>query len=167
MPPERIAEALATACPPEMRLQRLVCGRLTVLNDAYNANPTSVAAALRTLADMGVAPAGRRVAVLADMLELGPQSQDLHAETGRLLARMGCIDCLVAVGPQARHLADAAVAETPKLTAHRFGDVAEAAARIRELLRPGDVVLLKGSRGMRLEQLIAAINKLEPNARYT
>ncbi len=159
MPPEQIVEALATACGPEMRLQRIVCGGVTVLNDAYNANPASMAAALRTLADTTVGPAGRRVAVLADMLELGPLSQDLHADAGRLLTRLGCIDCLVAVGSQAGHLADAAVAEAPGLAVHRFEDASRAAGRIAGLLRPGDVVLLKGSRGMRLEQLVKAIEQ--------
>lgn len=155
MAPEQIAAALAQVTPPDMRLQRLEYGSVTVINDAYNANPASIAAGLRTLADMPTAAAGRRVAILADMLELGPHTKDLHEQAGHLLASLGKIECLVAVGPHTQHLADAALAVAPKLAVYRFGDSDAAAKAVARLLRTGDTVLLKGSRGMQLEKLLA------------
>lgn len=165
MTPEQIAQALAQVRPPEMRLQRLHYGSVTVINDAYNANPASMAAGLRTLADMQVAAEGRRVAVLADMLELGEQSREFHEQAGRTLAALGGIGCLVAVGPQTQHLADGAAAaqngagSNATLAIHRFADAEQAAREIAKVLQPGDTVLLKGSRGMHLEKLLPAIEK--------
>jgi UDP-N-acetylmuramoyl-tripeptide--D-alanyl-D-alanine ligase len=159
MLPEQIADALGRVRSPDMRFQRFQYGSLTVINDAYNANPASMAAALRTLADIPPSPGGRRVAVLADMLELGAQSTDLHRQTGQLLAQLGVVDCLIAVGPQSRHLADAAATESPGLEVHRFMDAPHAAARITRVIRPGDLALLKGSRGMCLESVLPAIQR--------
>ncbi len=159
MPAEQIAEALGEVRPPEMRLQRSRYGEVTVINDAYNANPASMAAALSTLADMAPPAGGRRVAVLADMLELGEQSRGLHERAGAGLARLGCIDCLVAVGPNAQHLADAAAAGDGRLAVHRFGDAEAAAKGIGKLLRSGDLALLKGSRGMHLEKVLGPIQQ--------
>jgi len=157
LPPEQIAEALAAFEPPKMRLQVLRFGPITVLNDAYNANPASVAAALQTLAEMPAPPGRRRVAVLGDMLELGPNGPAMHERTGRLLAELERIDCLIAVGSLAEHIADAAHAARPELSVHRFGDAAEACRGIAELLRGDDTILLKGSRAMRMEQLLDPI----------
>lgn len=155
MPPERIAEALGQATPPDMRLQRIQYGPVTIINDAYNANPASIAAGLRTLADMPTD--GRRVAILADMLELGPLSKDLHEQAGQLLASLGKVDLLVAVGAGTQHLADAALSAAPKLAVQRFADAEGAAKAVVRLLRPGDTVLLKGSRGMQLEKLLTPL----------
>ncbi len=180
--PDQIAAALAQVRPPEMRLQHFQYGSVTVINDAYNANPASMAAGLHTLADTPVAPGARRVAILADMLELGVQSQALHEQVGRLLAQMGTIDCLIAVGSQITYLAHFAktgsgpdsfggavggipsLSEMPagnpsRLLVHHFPDADQAAKTIAKLLKPGDVVLLKGSRGMRLEKLVPPIQQ--------
>ncbi len=143
-----------------MRLERIQFGSITVIHDAYNANPGSIAAGLSALADMPTADGGRRVAVLADMLELGEMARDLHVEAGERLARLGRIDCLIAVGPNARYLADAAQAAAPDLAIERFADSREAAAAVDRLLRPGDTVLLKGSRGMQMERLLGPIENL-------
>lgn len=160
MSPEQIIEALAEATPPEMRLQKLQYGRLTVINDAYNANAASVAAGLWTLADMPVANGGRRVAVLADMLELGSHSEELHRQTGRLLAELGQIQGLVAVGPQAQLLADEAAARASGLAVQRFAGTDEAVKGIARIVRPDDTVLLKGSRGMQLEKLLGPLEAI-------
>lgn len=154
MSPEQIVAALARVVPPDMRLQKLQYGPITIINDAYNANLSSVAAGLRTLADMPIGSPGRRVAVLADMLELGKHSKDLHEQAGRLLASLNAIDLLVAVGPDAQHLADAAQAAAPTLAVQRFSDADQAAKAATRLLKPGDTVLLKGSRGMQLEKML-------------
>jgi UDP-N-acetylmuramoyl-tripeptide--D-alanyl-D-alanine ligase len=122
-------------------------GDIVVVNDCYNANPMSMRAALD---DLAASASGRRVAVLGDMLELGPDEARFHAEIGAH-ARDAGVDLLVAVGPRAAHFADG------------YGDVvalpdAQAAAEtVPALLQPGDTVLLKASRGVGLEVVARAL----------
>ena len=120
----------------------------TLIEDCYNANPVAMRAAL---ADLAGRP-GRRVAVLADMMELGPDEARFHREVGEAAAAAG-IDLLVAVGERG----DAYAAGADGLEAVRIPTVEEAVERVPALLREGDVVLLKGSRSMRLERVAAAI----------
>ena len=115
-----------------------------VLNDCYNANPVSMRAALD---DLALAAPGRRVAVLGDMLELGEQAQAFHVEIGRHAAARD-VDLLVTVGPLAAAMLDGFDSGAP---GHAVADAEEAAALAGELLEPGDTVLVKGSRGVRLE----------------
>jgi UDP-N-acetylmuramoyl-tripeptide--D-alanyl-D-alanine ligase len=135
-----VAEALAVPLPQdELRVEfsrhreeELALGDgVVVLNDCYNANPASMRAALEHLAERGAGH--RRVAVLGDMRELGPQGPSYHAEIGELVRRLG-IEQLIAVGELARGYGGEWVATAD-----------EAAARVRDALRPGDVVLVKGS----------------------
>ncbi len=127
-------------------------GAVTLIDDCYNANPMSMRVALDDLADVARRTrARRRVAVLGDMLELGPRELEFHAELGAQATAAG-VDLLLSVGPLA-----AAIAQ-------RFGgehlhasDAAQAAALAAELLRAGDVVLVKGSRGVRLEHVCEAL----------
>ncbi len=149
----RAAAALAVATGPGMRLQVRRAGRLTLLDDAYNANPSSVAAALETLRDLPTA--GRRVAVLGDMLEMGDAAAAGHADVGRLAAACG-VDVLACVGPLSA--ATAAAAKDAGLPAvfHAL-TTTEAAALVPTLLSDGDLVLLKASRGLRLERVAEAI----------
>ncbi|MEE6297067.1 UDP-N-acetylmuramoyl-tripeptide--D-alanyl-D-alanine ligase [Georgenia wangjunii] len=124
-----------------------------VIDDSYNANPDSMAAALRTLAAM---PAGRRVAVLGDMLELGDSAAADHAAVGALAARLGT-DRLIAVGAHGEDVRVGAAAagrgEGPAPEVAVVADVAEAEALLGADLRAGDVVLLKGSNGSGLWRL--------------
>jgi UDP-N-acetylmuramyl pentapeptide synthase len=122
-------------------------GDIVVVNDCYNANPMSMRAALD---DLAASASGRRVAVLGDMLELGPDEDRFHAEVGAH-ARDAGVDVLVAVGPRAAHLADGygEVIALPDATA--------AAAAVPGLLEPGDTVLLKASRGVGLEVVARAL----------
>ena len=121
---------------------------LVVIDDAYNANPESMAAALHALADMR---AGRRVAVLGEMLELGDVSDESHLELGRLAARLD-IDLVVAVGAGAAgHRRGCGGA------GHRRRDVDEAVRTLSAWLSPTDVVLVKASRGIRLERVTEAL----------
>jgi UDP-N-acetylmuramoyl-tripeptide--D-alanyl-D-alanine ligase len=124
-----------------------------LINDAYNANPVSMQAALRHLADR--AGTRRRVAVLGDMAELGPGAPGYHAEIGRAAVEAG-VDLLVAVGPLARGYADAAEG----VDSHWFATVAEAAEALPDLVRPGDCVLLKASRSLGLETLAATLTNV-------
>lgn len=153
---ERVAcRALAAVAPAEMRLARERVAGISVINDAYNANPDSVAAALRTLAR--VAPSGsRRVAILGDMLEMGPAGPGAHGSIGEYLAASALADLVVLVGPLAAHAArplERAGIETVAVESLESGG----AERVAALLREGDTVLLKGSRGVRLERVLAAL----------
>jgi UDP-N-acetylmuramoyl-tripeptide--D-alanyl-D-alanine ligase len=127
----------------------------TVLNDCYNANPASMRAALQWMAD--VKGAGRTVAVLGDMLELGRQAEGVHREIGRELARAGT-DYLLTTGALGAVIAagarEAGMAENHVVTAD---DPAALARRLRAVVRKGDVVLVKGSRGARMERILEAL----------
>jgi UDP-N-acetylmuramoyl-tripeptide--D-alanyl-D-alanine ligase len=121
----------------------------TILNDCYNASPLSMRAALDELASHDTS--GRRVAVLGDMLELGRESEALHREMGEAAAEAG-VDVLVTVGPRAVVMLDAFDGES-----YAVADAQEAAALAGELVEPGDVMLVKGSRGVGLEVVAEAL----------
>lgn len=127
-------------------------GGVAVLDDSYNANPDSMALALETLA----AASGRRFAVLGDMLELGTDAASLHAQVGERAAAAG-IDGLFAYGPHMAHAVAAAARAGMGDRARHFSDHAALADALRAVLRPGDAVLVKGSRGSRMETVIAAL----------
>jgi UDP-N-acetylmuramoyl-tripeptide--D-alanyl-D-alanine ligase len=148
---EEAADALAGFAGTEMRLQAIQAGSVTILNDAYNANPASVAAAASVLAEQ---PGERRVFVAGDMLELGADSRLLHLETGRQIARCG-VDCVIGVGELGRAIAEGAASAGAKT--QQVASVEEAMGLLPGLLLPGDVVLVKGSRGMAMERLIDPI----------
>jgi UDP-N-acetylmuramoyl-tripeptide--D-alanyl-D-alanine ligase len=154
---EQIQEAFRDFAPPPMRLGRMKVGEIVVINDAYNANPVSMNAAIETFAEMKTP--GRKVFVFGDMLELGGDCDALHQSIGSGLAGKG-FDLICAVGPKAGLAADAALAqglEAEKIL--RAASSLEAAERLPPSLRPGDTVLLKASRGMTLEKVIAGIEK--------
>lgn len=170
MDEHKAALALATAAGPEMRLQLKNLDGIDVINDAYNANPDSMIAALRTLAAVGNGRGGRVIAVLGDMLELGTTSEEgHHAVAGALLginaaADAGSgrrIDGVVLVGPASRFTREALwaggmakdrIAHVQDLEQGRAESIADEFAR-------GDLVLLKGSRRMRLERIAVAIGQ--------
>jgi UDP-N-acetylmuramoyl-tripeptide--D-alanyl-D-alanine ligase len=160
---DEVVEHLGRAHGAEMRLQLKRANGLTVLNDAYNANPNSMRAALETLAAL---PArGRKIAVLGDMLELGAATERYHREIGEYAASCG-LDQLVCVGEWGRTIADAAVAAgQPKATVTRYRDSATTARDIRHHLRENDLVLLKASRGVRLEAVANALLAEPPATR--
>jgi len=149
---DEIRLGLENAVLPAMRLEPVEIRGVQFVNDCYNANPTSMQAALRMLCEMPCA--GRRLAVLGDMLELGDWTQVAHARVGALVAKAG-IDVLVTVGPHARWIAEAAMEAGMEM--HRIlmaHEAAEARDAVWALARPGDVVLVKGSRAMKLEQVL-------------
>ncbi|MBN2171127.1 MAG: UDP-N-acetylmuramoyl-tripeptide--D-alanyl-D-alanine ligase [Candidatus Krumholzibacteriota bacterium] len=149
--------ALAAAVPGALRegnrgaLYRL--GDITVMDDSYNANPDSLRAALRWL---GEAPAaGRRWAALGDMLELGERSPALHRAVGEEAAGLG-LDGLLAVGPLSRELVAGARA-AGLASARHHDDLGSLAADLAAVLGPGDLLLVKGSRGMAMEGVLDAL----------
>ncbi len=126
-----------------------------MVNDAYNANPDSMAAGLRTARWM--ARTGRLAAVLGHMAELGPISQDAHERLGELVVRIG-VERLVTVGEQASAIARAAIREGALPEDVAVYDSADEAARdVRAWARAGDVVLVKGSRVAGLERVAEAL----------
>jgi UDP-N-acetylmuramoyl-tripeptide--D-alanyl-D-alanine ligase len=154
-----VAAALAVGVRPSGRLEVAV-GHLrgervslpvgaVVINDCYNASPLSVRAALDELA--AETPTGRRIAVLGDMLELGTEEQRLHREVGAAAQAAG-VDVLVTVGPRA-----AAMLDTFDGESYAVADAVEAAALAGELVADGDVMLVKGSRGVGLEVVAEAL----------
>ncbi len=141
---------LREAAANTLRFKRLEVGPLEVLDDTYNANPASVIAALRALADR---PGnGKRIAALGDMLELGSEAVQWHRRVGEEAARLG-IDHLFVRGEYSTAVGEgAANAQCHHIEAHDA--MAEAIAAVSQ---PGDVLLLKGSRGMQMERVITAL----------
>jgi UDP-N-acetylmuramoyl-tripeptide--D-alanyl-D-alanine ligase len=119
-----------------------------VIDDTYNANPESMAAAIETLAEAPAATGARRIIVLGRMGELGSHAPAAHLRTGELAARCGLT--VIAVGDGAEAIAEGAGG------ALHFPDASKAAKWLREEVRPGDVVLFKGSRAAAVEQVMNA-----------
>ncbi len=146
--------ALASLTAGDKRGQVIEIGGATILNDSYNSNPEALRSMIHTLA---ARPARRRILVAGEMLEMGEHGPALHAEAGRAAAEAG-LDLVAGVGGNAEHLAAAACKGG---VAALFLPDAEAAGRWLLInLRPGDVVLVKGSRGVHLERVIEALNRL-------
>lgn len=146
-----VAEGLALAQGEAMRGQVLVLpGPITVINDAYNANPSSVVAALELLATA----AGRKILVFGDMLELGDYAEAEHRRVGELATATG-VSWLVTVGPLAALAAPVAAEAGVATTVTQ--DAPEALAALREGLRPGDTLLVKASRRRALEQVVEGL----------
>lgn len=141
--------AAATSVGGRMRVVTLANG-VTIVDDSYNANPASVAAALRSLAD---APATRRIAVLGDMLELGAASAEQHRAVGGLAGTVG-LAALYLHGDFARDTAAGAAATMSAAAIHVAPDHAAIAAALAADARRGDWVLVKGSRGQRMEEVV-------------
>jgi UDP-N-acetylmuramoyl-tripeptide--D-alanyl-D-alanine ligase len=151
---EAMRRALAGCTPPKMRLQVWEANGVRFLDDTYNANADSMAAALQTLRDLPCT--GRRVAVLGDMAELGAQTVAAHIETGRRAADLG-LDRLITVGRMAAVTADAARAAGLRNASH-FDELVAAGAALKSELGPGDLVLVKASRSSRLERLFETLS---------
>jgi UDP-N-acetylmuramoyl-tripeptide--D-alanyl-D-alanine ligase len=135
------------------RLEQKIVRGIHILDDTYNANPDSMAAALLTLSQMP--SAGRRVAVLGRMGELGRESQHGHQSVGEVAARMG-VDYLIGVGEEARWITEAAWNNGIEKVLH-VDSVEEGVRALREFSRPGDLVLVKGSRSARMERIVEGL----------
>jgi len=144
--------ALADFTLPGGRWRTVTRDGVTYVDDTYNANPTSMIAALETFAAI---PAPRHVAVLGDMFELGERTTELHAEVGHRAGDLG-LDALLCVGAAAAGIASAAAEKAPPERICHVPDRAAAADWMRNNVRPGDLVLLKASHGMRLDLLLEA-----------
>ena len=148
VPPEKIQEGLASFSPISGRMAVEKLPRFTLLNDVYNANPTSMAASLQVLSRAS----GRKVCILGDMLELGELAPALHERVTREAQRLG-IDLIVGVGPL---FLDAVQA----VDSLGFATQEELLQQLPDLLKTGDAILVKGSRGMHLERTAEKIRTL-------
>lgn len=164
-----IERGLLAAKGPPMRLDRIEVatpsGPIVFINDAYNANPDSTLAAIRAFADLLSGDDARRVIVLGDMLELGDQAPDLHREVGDAVIASGVVrpgDLVILVGRLSLFIADRLSRGLASDQVALFDDLATKGADAASLLRPGDRVLLKGSRRMGLERIIDAARARAP-----
>lgn len=142
-----IQQALGSFRPTAKRMEVLNCGGVLVYNDTYNANPDSMIPALKTLASSKVP--GKKIAVLADMRELGERAKEEHERVGRAAAELG-IGYLLTYGELARTIHDAAKMQY----AFHYEQKNVLAEYLAELVAPGDAVLVKGSRGMKMEDIV-------------
>lgn len=163
-----VAQALST--PPEDFLQQIqtlgsftmrgkmyhLKNNITLIDDSYNSNPAALESALKDLSEL---PAKRKVAVLGDMLELGEQEVRYHVRAGERVKAHNC-DVLVTVGPLSRYMAEGALKSGMKEDSiFSFSDSEETADHIESLLREGDMVLIKGSRGMKTDKIVKRLEK--------
>lgn len=157
---DQIEEGINQFVPTRMRMNVLRRGSgITILDDTYNANPQSMRAAISALAD---SRGRRKVAILGDMLELGPFAPALHSGVGEYLGAVG-IDCLVAVGELARYIAEGARKAEVAQVVH-CGGREDAKAVLPQVVGPDSTILVKGSRGMKLEEITAKLLELTAEA---
>ncbi len=149
-----IERGLLACAPAKMRLQLCNPAGIRILDDSYNANADSMLAALQTLRELPCL--GRRVAVLGDMSELGDCSSAAHLEVGRRAA-VSRLDQLFAIGRRAGQIA-AAARQSGLKTVVEIAEVESAAQAVKDFARPGDVVLVKASRSMRLERIAEVLS---------
>ncbi len=157
---EAAAKGLSSFEPSPMRMKRITVGSWTVLNDAYNCNPGSLMAALRTLVETG----GDRMtaAAIGDMLELGRRSEDAHREAGAAAAELG-VDHLFLFGSEVRALMEGAIeAGMPSEHVEMFENKAALAQAVQARLGDEAVLLVKGSRGMRMEEVVESLTRQAP-----
>lgn len=155
VPTADIKDRLESYQPQGNRMQRFELAGVSIINDAYNANPVSVKGALETIEALAVR--GRRIMVFGDMLELGAEAEKLHAEVGARIAESG-IERLLIMGDFAIAVRTAAVAaglDSDKVTIHQTQN--ELAEALISELRDGDLVLLKASRALQFEQIEKAL----------
>lgn len=154
----RISEALEGYVPAASRLQLLPGIKHTlVIDDAYNASPLSMRAALGTLGEL---PAKRKIAVLGDMLEIGKYTVEAHEQIGAAAKEVA--DIVITVGARAKFIAEAAKkAGMKKGAIYSFDTAFETCKPLQEMMKPGDLVLVKGSHAMELDKIVAEIKEVQ------
>ena len=161
VPGEQVADRLRSFTPPEGRTQLYKCGEVTLIDDTYNANPASMAAAIVTLEQES---SGRRVLVMGDMLELGRASAAMHRRAVGAVCQSG-IEVLITVGSEMAKAAEGfkAVRDGPHVV--NCDDAEAAGEALVKILSPGDTVWIKASRAMRLERVVSrVVAEYEPQA---
>jgi UDP-N-acetylmuramoyl-tripeptide--D-alanyl-D-alanine ligase len=160
--PGQVAAALKTSTPPKMRGEVLdFAAGFRVIDDSYNSNPRSLLNMVRTMTEAGKT-SRRRIVIAGEMLELGPDAPSLHREAGREIARAG-IDVLWGVRGLGQEIVAGAQEAGMKQTAY-FESSEEAAGALSEEVREGDLVLIKGSRGVATDKIIRSLRERFPVA---
>ncbi|MFO0705683.1 MAG: UDP-N-acetylmuramoyl-tripeptide--D-alanyl-D-alanine ligase [Nitrospira sp.] len=158
-----IAQGLSRFRPAAMRSQVVVSHGVRIINDCYNANPASMKAAVQLLAQSGTGH--KTVAVLGDMLELGPGAVRMHEEVGGFIAQQH-VSHLIVCGELGRSLAEGARrAGMDRAAIMELPDAVAAASAVKAMVSSGDVVLVKASRGMKMEQVVSALQGAKRAAR--
>lgn len=151
VPEPMISAAMSSASISGMRIEKTITkDGWILLNDAYNASPTAMKAALDVLASVR---GGKRIAILGDMLELGPREEELHEEVGSGILP-DTLDVLLTYGKLGASIAKGALHQLASEAVHSFQDKNELRDYLQSLVNPGDTVLLKASRGMKLEEIV-------------
>lgn len=160
---EEIARALRSVTPAKMRGEVIdFAAGFTVVDDSYNSNPRSLLSIVRTITEATASGTRRRIVVAGEMLELGPEGERMHREAGAEIARSG-VDLLWGVRGMGRAIVEGAQAEGMSHEATRYFDSSEeAAAAICEEVREGDLVLVKGSRGVETDKVVKALRQRFP-----
>jgi UDP-N-acetylmuramoyl-tripeptide--D-alanyl-D-alanine ligase len=153
-----IKSSLEAYHPMSMRMQRLIIDGITVINDTYNSNPTSMKMAVDFLKELE--SDGKKILVVGDMLELGDQSDELHESIGKYIAESNIVETLITVGKKASIIAESAIKSgISKDIVIVCEDNSEASNHLRQLLKSGDIVLIKGSRGMKMEGIVKSLQE--------
>lgn len=160
IPKTEISKGIASFSATGMRMEIRNGNGFRVVSDCYNANPNSMRMALETIGGLDVA--GKKIAVLGDMLELGPEAEKFHTEIGESVPERA-FDLLLTIGEHARKIREGAIRKgmRPGCALH-FETPQDLIFALSETVGLGDVVLVKGSRGMRLETVVDALLKLDP-----
>ena len=155
--PQEFSDAIKTFRPSAMRMELLKLGRGIVISDCYNANPASMRNALGVLAS--VSKGKRKVFICGQMKELGTRSDEFHAVLGREIAAAG-INLLLTAGEMKATIAAAKQGSGAGFRAVSFADSCELADKLREFVRPDDIILVKGSRAVELELAVEELKKI-------
>lgn len=155
--PEAIQKGLDEFTPSEHRLNIIEKDGVKIIDDTYNANPDSMRAALKTLNAYG-SNGGRKIAVLGDMLELGDMALAGHLDVGREAARQA--DYLIGIGENAQNIIRGAIEVRAGMRGQYFKSNKEAAKFLKNFLKPGDIILFKASRGMKMEEIVEELNEV-------
>lgn len=155
--PEKMVKAIADFLPEGFRQSVVKKGEQTVIVDCYNASPDSMRASLAVLSELSPLPGGRRIAVLGDMLELGEMSKTLHESVGEMVTKSKT-DILVCYGDKSRYIKESADNSGFKNSVF-FKEKKEVVEYLKRTLKKNDLVLFKGSRGMKLEDIINNLYK--------
>lgn len=158
VPIEKIIAGISKYKPEKMRMEIIHMERIKVINDAYNANPQSMRAAIDVLREIG--GKNRKIAILGDMLELGEASEDYHKELGEFAVQKG-MDIVIAIGQYGESIKEGAIkAGINEKSAFSVEDINEQLnSLLIKLLREKDICLVKGSRGMKMERIVEFIKK--------
>ncbi|HOJ10803.1 MAG TPA: UDP-N-acetylmuramoyl-tripeptide--D-alanyl-D-alanine ligase [Clostridiales bacterium] len=149
---KNIIQGIRNFIPGKMRLNIVKNNGIKVINDAYNASPQSIDAALKVLIDLE--DVNRRIAVLGDVLELGEWARQAHLDIGKLAFNMG-IDYIITVGENGRYIAEGALESGASVkNVNHFSDNKEVTRFLEDFITDGDAILVKGSRGMKMEEIV-------------